>query len=62
MGNKELYQSAKVYVLDFHFEANNKMSIARKKEELDKFFDELKNKLEQKHKGTAVQQVFLRKH
>ena len=56
------YQSAKVYVLDFHFDSDDKQAIAKKKEELDKFFNELREKLERKHKDTSVQQIFLRKH
>lgn len=55
------YQSAKVYVIDFHFEADSKESIANKKDELDKYFDELRRKLEETHRD-VVQQVFLRKH
>jgi len=62
MDSKEIYQSAKVYVFDFHFEHGSKQAINKKKEELDKFFDRLRTELEQKHKGTAIQQIFLRKH
>ena len=56
------HQSAKVYVLDFDFESSSKQSINKKKEELDQFFDELRNKLEKRHSGNVVQQIFLRKH
>ena len=56
------YQSAKVYVFDFHFESNSKQSISKKKEELDQFFDELRSKLEKRHSGSVVQQIFLRTH
>ena len=55
-------ESAKVYVFDFHFKSDSKQSISEKKVELDKFFDELRKQLEEKYKGTAVEQVFLRKH
>lgn len=55
-------QSAKVYVFDFHFKSGSKQSISQKKMELDKFFDELREKLERTHKGSAVQEIFLRKH
>lgn len=54
------YQSAKVYVLDFHFNADNKQAISKKKKELDEFFDGLRKKLEKRHGNIC--EVFLRKH
>ena len=56
------YQSAKVYVIDVHFDSDDMEEISKKKEELDRFFDELRIKLEAIHKGSSIDQVFLRKH
>ena len=53
------YQSAKVYVFDFHFDADSKIEISREKERLDKFFDKLKSVLQN---DTLCAEVFLRKH
>ena len=64
MGEKykmKKYQSVKVYVIDFHFEAGNKEAISKEKIRLDKFFDELVDYLKES-KNDAVQEVFLRKH
>jgi hypothetical protein len=61
--SEEEFQSAKVYVFDFHFSSHSKMFIARKKEELDKFFDNLRDELQKEHSDLFVKSdVFLRKH
>jgi hypothetical protein len=62
------FQSAKVYVLDFHFKSNDKQEISKKKAELDRDFDELLIKLKEKHgclylgDSSVVEEIFLRKH
>ena len=58
-------ESAKVYVLDFHFSSDNEIDISRKKTELDKYFDSLRDQLENDHNayfGKVKCEVFLRKH
>lgn len=54
------FQSAKVYVFDFHFEADSKEAIARRKEQLDEDFNDILKSLQQVHGDIC--QVFLRKH
>ena len=57
---KEIVQSAKVYVFDFHFESESKLQIAMRKGMLDKYFDKLLIELKAKNEDMA--EVFLRKH
>ena len=56
------FQSAKVYVIDFHFSSDDKQNISKKKQELDRYFDEFLRVLREEHNGDPVEEVFLRKH
>lgn len=66
--SENVFQSAKVYVIDFHFSAKSKTDIAEKKKELDNYFDFLRLDLEERHSSkrnpaSKVKcEVFLRKH
>ncbi len=54
------FQSAKVYVFDFHFDSDSKEDIAKRKELLDSYFDVSRANLQSQHGDIA--EVFLRKH
>ena len=58
----KIYESAKVFVFDFHFNSTSKQAIAEKKKELSEYFNNLRDLLEDQHEGTAVEDIFLREH
>lgn len=58
----KVYQSAKVYVIDFHFESKDKEAIAKMKKELNQYFIGLKKYLDDKYDRTVIRQIFLRVH
>ena len=61
---EEIFESAKVYVIDFHFSAKKKTDIALKKAQLDAYFDLLRYELQEEHNTSddIKCDVFLRKH